>query len=116
MTEDQRLNLVRAVHTAIYVVMAAAAFVLLYAGVTGARGAWLWVAGVLMTMECVVFIGSGMRCPLTAVAARHGADRKGVSDTFFPESVTRHTFRIFAPIIALAALLLAARALWIGWA
>ncbi|WP_430424302.1 hypothetical protein [Phenylobacterium sp.] len=116
MTEDQRLTLVRAVHTAIYVVMAGSAFVLLYAGVTGAHGVWLWVAGGLMSVECVVFIASGMRCPLTAVAQANGAERRGVSDTFFPERLTRHTLRVFAPIIAVAALLLAARALGLGWA
>lgn len=116
MTDDQRLTLVRAVHTAIYVVMAGAAFVLLYAGLTGAHGRWLWVAGVLMSVECVVFVASGMRCPLTAVAVKNGAERRGVSDTFFPERMTRHTFRVFAPIIGLASVLLAARALWLGWA
>lgn len=115
MTEDRRLTLVRAVHTVIYVVMASSAFALLYAGVMGAHGAWLWVAGGLMAVECAVFIGSGMRCPLTAVAAAAGAERKGVSDTFFPERLTRHTFTVFAPIIVVAALLLAVRALWLGW-
>jgi hypothetical protein len=114
-TDRQRLALVRAAHTAIYVVMASACFVLLYAGVTGAHGRWLWLAAGLMTVEVVVFTANGMRCPLTAVAERNGASREGVSDTFLPERITRHTCHVFGPLILLAAALLVGRLLWFGW-
>ena len=41
MTNAQRLTLVRAAHTVIYVVMAGASLVVLAAGITGATGPWL---------------------------------------------------------------------------
>jgi hypothetical protein len=104
-----RLALVRAVHTAIYVVMATASFALLYAGVTGAHGVWLWVALALVAVESVVFLANGLKCPLTAVALRYGADGLKVGDTFLPERITRHTFRVFGPLILLAFALLAVR-------
>ena len=66
MTDVQRLALVRGVHTAIYVVMAISTFVLLYAGVTGAQGGWLWVALGLLAIEVIVFAVSGMKCPVSA--------------------------------------------------
>lgn len=116
MTAHQRLALVRAVHTVIYVVMASASFVLLYAGVTGAHGRWLWVAGGLVGLESAVFVANGLRCPLTAVAERNGSGREGVADTFLPGRMTRHTFQVFGPLIAVAGALLAGRALWFGWA
>lgn len=112
MTDPQRLALVRGVHTAIYLVMASSVFVVLYAGITGAHGPWLWAAGALVGVECVVFAASGMKCPLTAVAARYGP---GVSDTFLPERFTQLTFAIFTPLIVLGALLMAARVLGLGW-
>ena len=115
MTEAQALLWVRAIHTVIYVVMACASFAVLYAGVTGVHGTWLWVAGGLVAIETVVFTASGLRCPLTAVAVRNGAARLGVSDTFLPERLTRHTFHFFGPLILLATILLAGRALWFGW-
>lgn len=37
-----RLALIRAVHTFIYIVTATSTFVLVYAGLTGADGWWLW--------------------------------------------------------------------------
>jgi hypothetical protein len=106
-----RLWLVRAVHTAIYLIMVACVFAVLYGGLTGERGTWLWVAGVLIGGESLVFLGSGLKCPLTAVANRYGAGAAGVGDTFLPERLTRHTFQVFGPLIALGFALLAARAL-----
>lgn len=99
MTDADRLTLVRAAHTVIYVVMSAACFAVLYAGVTGAHGPWLWAALTLVVLETIVFIGCGMKCPLTAVAVRYGARLDGPYDTYFPERCTRHTLRVFGPVI-----------------
>src|SRR5688500_13133884 len=44
MTPKQLLASVRGVHSAIYVAMAASTILVLYAGVTGHEGRWLWVA------------------------------------------------------------------------
>ena len=113
MTDEQRLGLVRGVHTAVYLVMAASVFVLLYAGISGASGPWLWWALALISVEIVVFAGSGMKCPMTALVTRYDRAGKGVSDTFLPQRITRHTLRVFGPLIGLAFLLLAVR--WLGW-
>lgn len=109
MTDPQRLTLVRAIHTAIYVVMASSTFLILYAGVTGARGPWLWAPLALMGIEMVVFVSFGMKCPLTAIAVRYGATKAGAYDTFLPERFTRHTLRIFGPLMAIGLILLATR-------
>ena|ERR1700687_3281195 len=112
MTDAQRLLVVRAIHTAIYVVMAVSTFVLLYAGITGAHGPWLSVASWLLGIEVVVFAGSGMKCPLTTLAIRYGAKNGKVFDTVLPERLTRHTFRFFGTVMAAGLLLLGAR--WLG--
>lgn len=113
MTDDPRLGLVRGLHTVIYVVMAGSVFGLLYAGVSGARGPWLgWALG-LISVEIVVFVGAGMRCPMTAMVTRPSKPGSATSDTFFSERITRHTLRVFGPLIILAFILLALRGL--GW-
>jgi hypothetical protein len=109
MTNAQRLTLVRAVHTAIYLVMASAALVVLAAGITGARGPWLWVALALTAAESAVFAANGFKCPLTALAVKYGASMDGAWDTFFPERCTRHTFRVFGPVIVVGVALLVGR-------
>jgi hypothetical protein len=105
-----RLNLVRGVHTAIYVVMACSVFAVFYAGLAGAHGAWLVVALALVAIEALVFVVSGMKCPLTAFATRYGA--KPGADTFLPERLTRNTLAFFGPLIAVSLLLILAR--WSG--
>ena len=108
MASTQRLFLIRLLHTVIYVVMAAGSLLVLFAGATGAGGPWLPPALVLILIESVVFIGFGLKCPLTAVVARHAAGAP-VSDTLMPERLTRHTFKVFGPIFAIGLALLALR-------
>ena len=109
MTDAQRLFGVRLLHTVIYVVMATASVLVLYGGISGARGPWLIVAVALVVIESLVCYHSGLKCPLTAVAVKYGAGQDGLFDTFMPEWFTRHTFRIFGPMILLGLALLAAR-------
>ena len=110
---DRRmLALIRAVHTAIYLVMAASTLLLVYAGVTGAGGVWLWGVLVLLAIETIVFVGNGFKCPLTAMAVRYGAEKGYAFDTFLPERVTRYTFRVFGTLMVLGLALLALR--WAG--
>lgn len=106
------LALIRAIHTAIYVVMASATLALVYAGVTGTTGWWLWVVLALLAIETAVFVGNGFRCPLTDLAVEYGAEKGYAFDTFLPERATRYTFRVFGSLMALGLLLLALR--WSG--
>lgn len=111
MSDAQRLTLVRSVHTTIYIVMASCVLVVLYAGVTGAQGAWLWLAVALVCGESLVFAVSGMKCPLTAIALKYGARHGAVFDTFLPERLTRHTLAVFGPLVVVGLGLVAARSL-----
>ena len=72
--DTRMLALVRGCHTAVYLVMVAAILVLLYAGVTGYAGPWLWTGLGLLATETTVFVGNGFKCPLTALAIRYGAE------------------------------------------
>ena len=112
MSDNQMLLLIRTVHTAIYLVMAASTFVLVYAGVTGTRGTWLWIVLVLLGIESVVYLGNGMRCPLTGLAVRYGAEKGYVFDTFLPERATRYTFNFFGTVMVLGLGMLVLH--WVG--
>lgn len=113
MTDADRLQVVRVLHAAIYLTMSWACFAVLYAGIWGRGGLWLTVALVLVAIETVVFVGSGMKCPLTAVAVRYGATKDGAYDTLFPEACTRYTLTVFGPLIIIGLGLNAGR--WLGW-
>ena len=112
MNEARGLLLVRWIHTIIYVVMVAAIGILLYAGITGHTGLWFWTALGLLAVESIVFFGNRMRCPLTALAVRYGAEKGYAFDTLLPERVTRHTFRFFGTLTVLGLILMVLR--WTG--
>ena len=113
MNDARQLAVIRSVHTAIYLVMASSTFGVVYAGLAGRSGPWLWVALALLAIEVVVFAGNGFKCPLTAMAVTHGAASGHVFDTFLPEPITRNTFRFFGSLLAAGLSLLAAR--WLGY-
>lgn len=110
MTNARCLALVRGAHTAIYFVMAGSVFAVFYAGLFGVYGGWLPVTLGLVAIEVIVFAASGMKCPLTAVAVKYGA--KVGEDTFLPERLTRHTLKVFGPLIIVSVTMTMAR--WWG--
>jgi hypothetical protein len=109
MSQAQMLFAIRTVHSAIYILMATSVVFILLAGAFGYLGPWLIVALILVGIESVVFVGSGMKCPLTALAKKYGAEEGYAFDTFLPESFTRYTFRIFGLLLAVGLIGLALR-------
>jgi len=93
MTNAQKLTLVRIAHAAVFIVMTISTVAVLYAGVTGARGPWLAVALFLLGGEVVVFVGNGMRCPLTQWAVDCGAESGHVFDLIAPNWLMQALFR-----------------------
>ena len=101
---------VRILHTAIYGVMVASIFYILYVGISGQFiPDVLYVALGLVTMECVVFVGNGWKCPLTtvavSVAGREGKDYAPM----IPEKLGRYTATLFGSIFVLGLIMLLAR-------
>lgn len=112
MSRSKTLALIRTTHTVIYLVMAMSTLYLVFAGITGAAGLWLWVSLGLLGVESAVFVGNGFKCPLTGLAVAYGAAKGYAFDTFLPERVTRLTFRVFGSLMASGLVLLVLR--WTG--
>jgi hypothetical protein len=106
--DPAKLAVVKVVHTIIYVTMASATLYVFYCGVSGRRDRLLAIAMTLVTLEGLIFLANGMRCPLTALAQRYGDPKGHVGDTLFPESCTRYTFRAFGTLYAIGLMLIAA--------
>jgi hypothetical protein len=106
-----KLRIVKSTHTLIYVVMASATLYVFYCGLAGRHDSYLAVAIGLVLLEGAVFLGNGMRCPLTELAQRYGDTKGYVGDTLFPEACTRYTFRIFGSLFAIGLVLVIANQL-----
>ncbi len=100
---------IKAVHTALYGVMVAAIFYILYCGITGTMNVLLAASIGLVALEGVVFFGNGRKCPLTVLAQRYGDPKGYVGDIFLPEWLARRTFLIFTSLSVIGLLLVALR-------
>ena len=109
MSDSNMLFLIRTIHTAIYIIVAASVVFLLVSALFGYIGPLLLVALLCIATEIIVFVASGMKCPLTDLAKKYGAEKGYVFDSFLPESFTKHTFRFFCLLLGIGLILLALR-------
>lgn len=84
-----RLAVVRAVHSAVFLVELAAILWLVVTGLVGRRDRTVAIAAGLVATEAVVFVANSGVCPLTPLAERLGARRGSVSDIFLPDPIAR---------------------------
>ena len=109
MSDSHKLFLIRTFHTIIYIIVAISVIFLLVSALLGYFGPMLIVALVCIGIEVIVFVASGMKCPLTGLAKKYGAEKGYVFDTFLPESITKYTFRFFGLLLVIGLILLALR-------
>jgi hypothetical protein len=109
MSDSHVLFLIRTFHTTIYIIVAVSVVFLLVSALLGYFGPLLIVALVCIGIEVIVFVASGMKCPLTDLAKKYGAEKGYVFDTFLPESFTKYTFRFFGLLLVIGLILLALR-------
>lgn len=105
------LTLIRAVHSAILLVMLSAIAWLVATGVVGRRDRTVAVAAGLVAVEAAVFVANRGVCPLTPLVERHGAPRGSVSDIWLPDVAAR-TLPVWSSALVAVGATLHARA-WI---
>lgn len=100
---DTKLRTIKVIHTAAWACFATAILLIPVAAFMNAwRTTWLLVAAV--TVECLVLIVNGMRCPLTPLAARYTDDRSDNFDIYLPLWLARYNKQIFGPLFLVAIL------------
>ena len=104
---------IKAVHSAVFLVMLAAIGWLVATGLRGRRDRSVAVAAALVAAESGVFVANRGVCPLTPLAERYGARRGGVSDIFLPDAVAR-TNPIWATTLVVLGVALHVRGLLAG--
>jgi hypothetical protein len=91
------LRRVKLLHTAVWAFFASCVLGIPLAAASGAlRLAWILV--VIVSVEVVVLLLNGLRCPLTAVAARYTPDRQDNFDIYLPLWLARYNKWIFGAI------------------
>jgi hypothetical protein len=88
------LRAVRLAHTGVWAFFAGSIVAIPAAAWTRRFDLWLALVGIVM-VEVLVLAVNGMKCPLTAVAARYTDDRRDNFDIYLPLFVARYNKQIF---------------------
>ena len=99
---------VKTLHTIVWAFFAACIVAIPVASLLGRHALAASLAGVVL-VEVAILAFNGMRCPLTAVAARYTADRRPNFDIFLPEWLARHNKTVFGTLYVAGVALALAR-------
>jgi hypothetical protein len=111
-TPTLSLRRVKVLHTLAWALFAGCILAL---PVAAWRGDFALAAGLIaiVLIEVAVLLANGMRCPLTAVAARYTDDRRDNFDIYLPLWLARHNKLLFGSLFVAGLAFTLAR--WTGW-
>ncbi len=92
-------------HTVAWLAVESCVAYLLHAGFAGRSDRRAGVAAAIVAGESLVFVGNGLRCPLTSLAERYGAERGSVTDIYLPTWFAHNMPVIHVPLLLLVAYL-----------
>ena len=99
MTRRFALVAVKLVHTVAWAVFAGCILAIPVYAWRRELGVAAWLIGIVM-VEVVVLAANGMRCPLTAVAARYTPERQDNFDIYLPLWLARYNKQVFGSLFA----------------
>ena len=111
LSDMQKLNIVRIVHTAIWGVFVAAILYVCYAGIFDRVGKFTWFCIVLVLIECVVLLINRWKCPLTSLAYKYTNTHPVGFDIFLPRWLAQHNKILFSSLFIVGVFLVLWRTL-----
>jgi len=95
------LNLIKSLHTFIWLVMAMSVFYIGYCVVVMNFDSLFYVAVILISLEIIIIVANSWQCPLTGIARRHTDDTAPNFDIFLPKIIAQYNKEIFSVILAI---------------
>ncbi len=99
---ERNLAAIKGAHTLVWFSIEACMGYLLWSGFARRSDRRAGVAAAVVAGEAAVFVGNGLRCPLTGMAERHGAESGSVTDLYLPRWFAHHLPAIHVPLIGAA--------------
>ena len=99
MSNQSKLNLVKSVHTVVWIFFNVVIFYMLYAVIVDKIDHWLWIAYGLIVMEALVLLIFKFICPLTLIARKYSDSSTDNFDIFLPNWLARNTKRIYTTLV-----------------
>lgn len=112
MLTSSRLVLIKAIHTAIWAVLAACVLAIPFLAWAGLYGHVLGFTGIVLA-EILVLAVNSWRCPLSGIAAKLTDDRRDGFDIYIPSWLARHNKLVFGSLFVIGEVVALLR--WRGW-
>lgn len=110
-SNNQKLILVKILHTAIWVFFNVVIFYLLYAVVVNRIDIWVWICITLIVLEGLTLLIFKSICPVTLMARKYSDSEKDNFDIYLPNWLAKYNKIIYTSIVVVAIIILIYR-LW----
>ncbi len=101
-----RLNLIKTIHTLVWLFFNAVLIYLFYAGLSNQIDKWVWLGIGLFALEGITLLLFKMMCPLTVWARKYSGSEKANFDIFLPHWLAKNNKLIYTTLLAIAILII----------
>jgi hypothetical protein len=105
MNSNQKLTLVKSVHTLIWIVFNVVIFYMLYAVIRNKIDIWVWLGYGLVLLEGMILLAFKFFCPLTLIARKYSDSKKDNFDIYLPNWLAKYTKLIYTSIMVIILIL-----------
>ncbi len=105
MNPDNKLFLIKLVHTVIWAFFVVVIFYILYSGITNKVNTYTWIGIILIVGEGITLAIFKMFCPLTLIARKYSDSDRDNFDIFLPNWLAKHNKVIFTSIFVIAVII-----------
>ncbi len=105
MNPDNKLFLIKLVHTVIWALFVVVIFYILYSGITNTVNTYTWIGIILIVGEGITLAIFKMFCPLTLIARKYSDSDRDNFDIFLPNWLAKHNKVIFTSIFVIAVII-----------
>lgn len=109
MTKQNKLLLIKLIHTLIWLFFVIVIFYILYSGISNNINAYTWIGIGLIVTEGIVLLIFKMFCPLTLLARNYSDSKKENFDIFLPNWLAKYNKLIFTTIFGIGVILVVVR-------
>ena len=95
MTPHVKLNIVKGIHSLIWVFFNVVIIYLYYAVISDKIDKWVWIAVGIVITEAIVLLIFKRSCPITLIARKYSDSAKDNFDIFLPNWLAKHNKTIY---------------------
>ena len=111
MSPDVKLNIVKGIHSIIWVFFNVVMVYLYYAVLTGKIDKWVWISIGVIISEGIVLLIFKRSCPITLIARKYSDSPKDNFDIFLPNWLAKYNKIIYTILFVIVLILLIFRLL-----